>query len=178
MYRIDLNELAVIAAKARGAIDRIYLHWTAGHYESTFEDYHLSITGDGGIYLSTEDLTKVLAHTWHRNTGAIGIALCCCADATIQVDGSFDLGTEAPTPEQIESMAQVVALLSDVLQLPITKEYVLTHAEVGDLDGYGPAFIGTDQFEKWDLWQLKDYDGLWRSGGDVIRGKAIWYLNV
>ena len=78
---------------------------------------------------------------------------------------------------EIEKAAQVRALLADVLDLPVDAEHVLTHAEVGDLDGYGPDKIGTEDFEKWDLWQLPDYDGEWREGGDVLRGKANWYLN-
>lgn len=178
MRKVTLQELAVLAARGRGEIDMLYLHWTAGHYQSVFADYHLNITGDAGIYASTEDLTEVLAHTWRRNTGAIGIALCCCVDAQIWADGHFTLGSEPPTAAQIEMLSRVVALLADVLDLPLTEEHILTHAEVGDLDGYGPASIGTKDFEKWDLWQLPDYDGVWRSGGVVLRGKANWYLNV
>ena len=177
MQKTTLEELAKMAKAAKGSINKLYAHWTAGHYDSTFGDYHLNITGAGDIYLSTDDLTEVLAHTWHRNTGAIGIALCCCVDATINCDGTFSLGSEPPTDLQIEKAAQVIALLADVLALPIDAEHVLTHAEVGDLDGYGPAKIGTEDFEKWDLWQLPDYDGEWREGGDVLRGKANWYLN-
>jgi hypothetical protein len=97
MQKTTLGKLAKMAKAAKGSIDRIYLHWTAGHYDNTFGDYHINITGAGDIYLSTEDLTEVLAHTWHRNTGAIGIAFCCCIDATINCDGTFSLGSEPPT---------------------------------------------------------------------------------
>ena len=176
MQKTTLAELAKMAKAAKGSIDRLYIHWTAGHYDSVFGDYHINITGAGETYLSTDDLTAVLAHTWHRNTGAIGIALCCCVDATINCDGTFSFGSEPPTDLQIEKTAQVIAVLADVLGLPIDAEHVMTHAEVGDLDGYGPAEIGTKDFEKWDLWQLIDYDGEWRGGGEVLRGKANWYL--
>ena len=176
MQKTTLAELAKMAKAAKGSIDRLYIHWTAGHYDSVFDDYHINITGAGETYLSTDDLTEVLAHTWQRNTGAIGIALCCCVDATINCDGTFSFGSEPPTDLQIEKTAQVIAVLADVLGLPIDAEHVMTHAEVGDLDGYGPAEIGTKDFEKWDLWQLIDYDGEWRGGGEVLRGKANWYL--
>ena len=176
MQKTTLTELAKMAKAAKGSIDRLYIHWTAGHYDSVFDDYHINITGAGETYLSTDDLTAVLAHTWHRNTGAIGIALCCCVDATINCDGTFSFGSEPPTDLQIEKTAQVIAVLADVLGLPIDAEHVMTHAEVGDIDGYGPAEIGTKDFEKWDLWQLIDYDGEWRGGGEVLRGKANWYL--
>ncbi|HIU63936.1 MAG TPA: N-acetylmuramoyl-L-alanine amidase [Candidatus Avacidaminococcus intestinavium] len=178
MRKIELQELAQLAKSAKGGIDRIYLHWTAGHYNTLCLDYHLNITGDGDLYLSTPDLRTVLAHTWMRNTGALGLALCCCADAKIYPDGSFNLGTEAPTCWQIEVCARTIALLCDVLEVAIDREHVLTHAEIGDIDGYGPAFLGTHQFEKWDLWYLRDYDEAWRSGGDVLRGKANWYLGT
>ena len=93
MQKTTLEELAKMAKAAKGSINKLYAHWTAGHYDSPFGDYHLNITGAGDIYLSTDDLTEVLAHTWHRNTGAIGIALCCCVDATINCDGTFSLGS-------------------------------------------------------------------------------------
>lgn len=51
----------------------------------------------------------------------------------------------------------------------------MTHAEAADLDGYGPSMAGTPAFERWDLWKLKDYDGVWRSGGAVLRGKGLYY---
>lgn len=175
MEKITLEELSKFAEPAEGKVSKIYLHWTAGYYDSTFDDYHINITGNGDIYLSTEDLTAVLAHTWHRNTGAIGIALCCCIDASIKDDGSFSLGSEPPTQLQIENAAKVVSVLTEVLDLPLDEQHVMTHAEAADLDGYGPAEIGTEYFEKWDLWQLLDYDDEWHSGGNVLRGKAIWY---
>ncbi|MEG2765678.1 MAG: N-acetylmuramoyl-L-alanine amidase [Acidaminococcaceae bacterium] len=175
MRKITLIELVGLCQAAQGKLEKIYLHWTAGHYENLCADYHLNITGKGELYLSTEALTTVLAHTWRRNTGAIGLALCCCFDATIQVDGEFDLGSEPPTQLQLEVAAQVLALLTRELKIPLDADHVLTHAEIADLDGYGPAVRGTADFEKWDLWQLWDYDGQWHFGGDVLRGKAAWY---
>lgn len=47
MREITLQELAALAENAKGEIRRIYLHWTAGHYNNTYDDYHLNITGDG-----------------------------------------------------------------------------------------------------------------------------------
>lgn len=39
--RITLDELRQLAARARGNIDKIYLHWSAGYYHQFFSDYHL-----------------------------------------------------------------------------------------------------------------------------------------
>lgn len=104
---------------------------------------------DGSIYVSTDDFSEVLAHTYHRNTGAIGIALACCAFAT-----SEDLGDEPPTAKQIESMAQVVMTLANALDIPLDKEHFMSHGRAADNeDGiqasepYGPKTT----CERWDL---------------------------
>lgn len=156
-------------------IDHIYLHWTAGHYGQCYDDYHICIDKDGSIYVMCDSFDEVLAHTWHRNRHAIGIALTCCADATCKADGTVDLGTEPPTAEQIEAMAQVVAVLAEEYDIPLdTDEYVMTHDEAAELDGYGHSTT----CEKWDLWYVPDYygaDGALEQGGDLIRGKAAFY---
>lgn len=170
-------------AKAYGRDPKIYLHWSAGHYFHTFNDYHIDITADGKLYLATEDFSDVLAHTYHRNSGAVGIALCCCADATTN-----DLGSEPPTADQIEAMAQVIWKVADALWLTINKDHVMTHGEAGDNedglythDAYGPRstcerwdleFLGTDESPSFNPWAE---DGT--RGGDVLRGKALWYKN-
>ena len=151
---------------------------------STFTDYHVNITGDGKIYVSTDNLADVLAHTYYRNSGSIGISLCCCAGAT-----TSDLGDEPPTPQQIEAIAQAACAVADGLWLTIDREHVMTHGEAADnADGldinypggpYGPQ----NTCERWDLQYLgtdesreytTDYDDP-ATGGNVLRGKANWY---
>jgi hypothetical protein len=143
---------------------KIYLHWSAGHYGSFFPDYHINIDHDGSIYVSTNNLSEVKSHTWKRNTGAIGISLACCYQAT-----SNNLGPEPPTMAQSEAMAQVVAVLCKALDLTIDIKRVMTHAEAADLDDYGPETT----CERWDLWFLPGVDK--GEGGNLIRGKAVWY---
>lgn len=173
--RITLSELRTIARAARGYIDKIYLHWTAGYYHQFSSDYHLCIDEDGAIIATTDDLTTLKAHTWRRNSNAIGIALCCCAEAVAYADGNIDYGPNPPTPEQIDSMAKVVTVLCEELGLAINDSNVLTHCEAAELDDYGPSTT----CERWDLWYLPDLpgDGKMKPGGDVIRGKAIWFEN-
>jgi ribonuclease HI len=190
MRKVTLAELNQLALQAKNnlwdqaqSIDRdvkLYLHWSAGHYGQFFDEYHINIDQDGSIYVSTDNLAVVKSHTYKRNTGAIGIALACCYNATTN-----ELGPEPPTSAQIESMAQVVAVLSKVLDLTIDSYRVMTHAEAANnLDGlnpnyedngypdgkYGPGF----SCERWDLWLLKTGD-VPGSGGNIIRGKGIWY---
>ena len=65
--RITLDELRQLAARARGNIDKIYLHWTAGNYHQFFSDYHLNIDSDGAVMATTDDLTEYKAHTCNHS---------------------------------------------------------------------------------------------------------------
>ena len=192
MKRVTLKDIRTIAEAARptlmaqaqefGRDVKIYLHWTAGRYGQMYDDYHINIDKNGRLWASTDDLSETLAHTWHRNTGSVGVTLCCCYGAD-----TADLGDYPPTAAQIEAMAQVVAVLAKALWLTIDRDRVLTHAEAADnIDGllpvgdeYGPGttcerwdlqYLGTDESPEWTV----DYDDP-RTGGNVLRGKAIWY---
>ena len=170
----SLDTIHCMAKPAYGEIDNIYLHWTAGRYGQAYDDYHICIDKGGEIYVMCDEFTERLNHTWHRNSYAMGIALCCGYDATCNADGTVNLGSEPPTMEQIESLAEVVAALSHDLELPLyNKEYIMTHCEAAEIDGYGPSTT----CERWDLWKLPDYcgDGEMKDGGDLIRGKAAFY---
>lgn len=190
MKRVTLKDIQAMAEKARIQLwkdarnmqrdVKIYLHWTAGRYDTDYPDYHICITGEGKIVLMAP-LTETLPHTWHRNSGSIGVALDCAYGAT-----SGDLGVYPPTAAQIEVMAQVVAALADGLWLTIDKAHVMTHGEAADNeDGleihaqYGPRTT----CERWDLEYLgteespsfNPYATDGSRGGDVLRGKANWY---
>ncbi len=191
MRKITIEELKQLAESAREQIwdlarannrePKIYLHWSAGRYETCFDDYHINITGEGLIYVSTDDLAEILAHTYRRNSGAVGITLCCAYGANTN-----NLGAFPPTPMQIEVMAQVIVAVADALWLTIDKPHVMTHGEAADNeDGiyactpYGPRttcerwdleFLGTSESDKFSPWAI---DG--SRGGDVLRGKANWY---
>lgn len=191
MRQVTLNELYKLASNSRQAIWRLakkynrdpklYLHWSAGHYTQKFDDYHINIDKDGGIFITTTDLAAVLAHTRLRNSGAIGLSIDCCVGATPK-----NLGKEPPTAKQIESMAKCIEVLADALWLTIDINHVLTHGEAGDnVDGlkthkpYGPR----STVERWDLQFLGTkespyYTTNYKSpitGGNVLRGKALWY---
>jgi len=157
-----------MAEAARGAIDKIFLHWSAGHYGQPFPDYHLNIDADGTIIASVDDLTITLSHTWHQNSGAVGVAILCCAFAN-----TTSLGDEPPTEAQIDMMAKVTAELCTGLGILCDFDHVRTHAEQADLDGYGPATT----CERWDLWFLSDGQAR-GSGGNLIRTRAQTYMEV
>lgn len=193
MRQVTLHELGQVAANSREELwatahsaglenPLCVLHWSAGHYGQYFpDDYHVQIDEGGEIYLSTNDLSEVLAHTWHLNRGTVGISLCCAVGANTN-----DLGDEPPTDEQIEVMAQVIAVLCNNLWLTVRDDIVLTHGEAGDSpalydddDLYGPQ----NDCERWDLQYLGTDDSPYyttdysdpHTGGNVLRSKAAWY---
>lgn len=176
----NLEDVRRLAQNAKGFINHVYLHWTAGHYGQCYDDYHVCIDQDGSIYLMCDRFKERKSHTLGRNGGAVAVSLCCCADASVQVDatkyGGVYLGSEPPTAEQIEAMAEVVAVLADEFDLPLdTDENVMTHYEAAKRDGYAP---GQDDDCRWDLWFLPDYygaNGTLDDGGTLIRGKSAWY---
>ena len=178
-------------AKQNNRDPKIYLHWTAGGYDSVFSDYHINITGSGKLYIATTDFSEVLNHTYMRNTGSIGIAACCALNANTN-----DLGSCPPTAQQIEAMSQLICVIADVWDLTIDKQRVMTHGEAADNeDGiypnyeyngcpngmYGPKhncerwdleFLGTSESPKFNPWAT---DGT--RGGDILRGKGNYYRN-
>ena len=191
-YQVTLEDLKGMVENAREAIweqaksqgrnPKVYLHWSAGRYDSVFDDYHINITGAGKIFVTTNDLSEIKSHTWRRNTGSIGISLCCAYDATTN-----DLGEYTPTNIQIETIAKVIDVVATGLWLTINKEHVLTHGEAADNedgiwchDPYGPKngcerwdleFLETAESPKYDPWDEE------HRGGSILRGKAIWYHN-
>ena len=186
MSREDAKQTIQNLINARGSITKVYSHWTAGRYTTPEDLYHVSILGPGGeypdgtLYFTTDDMTEYIGHTYMRNTGAIGVSVCCCFDATVNSIDDFDLGSEPPTAQQLESMKQFMALCSMVLGLPLDIKHFMTHAEAADnLDGehpcepYGPL----NTFEKWDLMKLQDFDGTWMIGGELLRKGATYYVN-
>lgn len=162
MREIDFYEISDYTTEARGKIKRIYLHWSAGTYDGVFSDYHLNITGDGRIYTDMDSLTERKWHTYMRNTGAIGISLCCCYEAK----PPNNYGEYPPTEVQLDMMSKIIAKLCIEIGLPLNYVTVKTHAEVADIDGYG---LGSgDPETKWDLYGM----------GDDIREKANHYYNL
>lgn len=166
---MNLTDLRDEVSKCVGKFDCVYMHWTGGDYDRNESAYNLSIDGDGNLTM-TRPLDEAPAATWMRNYRSIAITLNCCKDAALYSDGRADFGDYPPTDAQIECLAQVIAVISDVSHLPIRKSLFMTHAEAAELDEYGP----NTTCERWDLWTLPQSTE-WGSGGDYIRGKALFY---
>lgn len=144
-YYCDLSNYTT---EARGQVDMIYLHWTAGRYGQHFGDYHLNIDSDGSIWTDMNSFTDFKEHTWHRNSGAIGIAIDACYGASIDTEGNITYGDYPPTQAQMEGLIKVVAKVAYEIGIPVSN--ILTHAEVADIDGYG--LHDSDPDMRWDLY--------------------------
>lgn len=133
------------------SMKRIILHWTAGGYKASSLDrahYHILIEDDGNLVKGTHSIKDNVstadniyaAHTLGRNTGSIGVSVCCMLDAR---EKPFNSGSFPMTKRQWETMAQVTAELCQFYDIEVTPQTVLGHGEVQDL-------IGPDQRGKWD----------------------------
>ena len=170
--QISLAQLLKEARANRGKIKHIYLHWTAGRYDQFFDDYHLNIDGSGRVFRTCSSLDQIKAHTYQRNSGAIGITLCCALGASWQ-GAEPDLGSYPPTTLQLVALAKVVAVLCVGLGLALDEGAVMTHAEAALVDGYGAG--SGDSETRWDLYWVLNGEGKLIRGGDHIRQLAQYY---
>jgi N-acetyl-anhydromuramyl-L-alanine amidase AmpD len=148
------SPLKLPPAEVRGII----LHWTAARYGQSFPDYHFLIDADGTVYQNENAPPGVWTeHTWHRNTGNIGIAAEAMLNATPDNYGSYSY-----TREQLEAICALAAKIAK--KYGIAPINILTHAEAAAQDGYGPG--SGDPETRWDWWHE----------GEKIHQKIAWYL--
>lgn len=174
-----LNEAAKAAAISllaklpdcpHGSLDRIYNHWTVGHYNTDFPEYNIGVANDNGRFhldISGDPRDNAIgvnnhdphSHTYRRNTGALGVS----TDDMVGA-GTHDFGPEPVTLTTIEFLCAANAALAKKYSIDVNgrttrapyagEHTILTHAEAGDLVGsppqyppYGPK----STFERWDL---------------------------
>jgi len=140
-----------LAPKA-GILKRVIMHWTAGTYSVSGLDrkhYHFIIDGDGnevrGDRTPEDNISasdgRYAAHTQGANTGAIGVSVAAMHGAT---QSPFNAGPYPITPKQLDALCGLVSRLCREYGIPITRETVLTHAEV-------QITLGIMQNGKWDI---------------------------
>jgi hypothetical protein len=192
---------AKLPAVPRGAIDRIYGHWTVGHYNQNFGDYngavrfdgkrfHLDVVGDPRDNAIGVNGNEPHPHTFHRNTGAFGFATDDMAGAT-----EHDFGPEPLTVMTLEYLCAGVAAVARAYGIDLSgtstrspfagEPTFLTHAEAADRPGspaqYAPYGPGSTS-ERWDLASFVPFPaGLSATGatakicGDALRARAHAY---
>lgn len=169
-------------------MNRIVMHHTGGEYTPNGLDkraYHRLTTGDGEVIngqfpISANAPGKLVsgayaAHTASLNGGSIGSSLCSMAKAL----WSNPKGSTAafPKPGQVDAFLLDIAKLSKEYNIPVTRETILSHAEV-------EPTLKVKQSGKWDF----DYDIWGKSAvrnaiaiGDELRkeiSRQISYLPV
>ena len=134
------------------SLQRVIMHWTAGGPSASGldkEHYHFIVQQDGQIIAgkmkpednaSTSD-GKYAAHTLNCNTGSIGVALCGMAGAT---ERPFNAGLHPIRWPQIAVMCSLVAKLCRQYSISVSRQTVLSHAEV-------QPTLGIKQRGKWDI---------------------------
>ncbi len=161
--------------EALGKPRLITLHWTAGTHDWTSPHYHWSIKG-GGQVVQTLSMALKGSHTWGRNSGNIGIALCAMADGVpvldaqrracailvaelcgvygLQIDGTLLLPEMEVVGERIQPTGRQRSF-------PV----VADHAVFARADGYYP--------DRWDIGP--EYEPILRAAiayrGDLIGGR-------
>jgi hypothetical protein len=190
-----------------GDLTRVYLHQSAQEYGCADAAYHAVVSLRGGIWQivpshdvrtnarSTFSEVNYAPHTYHRNTGAVAIAV----DGLIgsQVSQN-DFGSEPLQMHEIEHLCAGAAAFcmafgidSGGLSYDADPYYgeptILTHGEAANIVGAPPAYtpyglppIGT--LERWDLTTLVPVpagvmlsDAHAKIVGDELRGRIHYY---
>lgn len=151
-------------------MDRIVWHWSAGGHKANATDkkhYHIIIEGDGKIVRGDHAIsdnestaTPYAAHTRGLNTGSIGVALAGMRQAR---ERPFSAGPSPLTEAQIEVLVDQTASLCRQYNIPVTRQTVLSHAEV-------EPTLGVKQRNKWDITWLP---GMAKVGDPVAIGDAL-----
>lgn len=136
-------------------MQRVVVHWTAGSNRASASDrehYHRLVEYDGTIVKGTEDIADNIvtsdgdyaAHTRNLNSGSIGVAMCGMRGAT---EYPWSAGPSPLTEKQFRAACILIADLCRQYSIPVTRQTVLTHAEV-------QPTLGVRQNGKWDITRL------------------------
>jgi hypothetical protein len=98
----------------------MYLHWTVSPYQCKFTDYNFEIIlvdGKWQMVMTHTPLDNLpgfnnnspASHTWHRNTGAIGISVTGMDGSGV---GVHNYGDDPITIHEIEFMCALAAMIS------------------------------------------------------------------
>lgn len=142
-----------------GKLEFITTHWSASSYSQVFSHYHFCvnynpITKKAGLVQTLSLYTKG-SHTWHRNTGNIGVSM--------MAEGRDASGKLCPVQmPQVELAAKLIAELCIVFNMNI--DNVHGHVYWAAKDGYGPGSGNPET--RVDPGKYEE----------IIHDKAKWYM--
>ncbi|WP_057461302.1 N-acetylmuramoyl-L-alanine amidase [Pseudovibrio sp. POLY-S9] len=133
-------------------LHRIHLHWTgggAGIIDLELMHYNEVIDHEGKVHSGKYPVTmqaayavgKAASHTLNANSGAIGLAIDCMADA---IEQPFSAGSAPMTTSQLKVLTERAAYYCEMFDIPVTRYSVLSHAEI-------QRILGINQKRKWDI---------------------------
>ena len=167
--QIDFMDSDNLAGLDAGKPKKVYMHWTAGGYNSIVGPYHTIFTGDGTMHRRVP-YEQHSDHTYNRNTNSVGLSVAAMAGAA----GNY----QWPKQAQLEGMTNEIARLANEwgwTSSDINIKNVMTHGEAGSNkdgqmmhDNYGPTVWGGTA-ERWDLDQLNPSQQI-GEGGEILRG--------
>lgn len=143
-----------------GNLSRVILNWTGGSYVVSQIDrrhYHEIIAADGtrvpGFFPPEANLPpleagRYAAHARGANIGSIGLAVAAMMNTQ---EVPFRTGPYPVTIAQVEGLCNAVVDYSLRYDIPVTRDTVLTHAEV-------ETALGIPQNHKWDITWLPDME--------------------
>lgn len=142
-------------------MQRIIMHWTAGWHRANPTDraaYHILIEGDGSLVMGDMPISanrapihgRHAAHTLNLNSDSIGVSMCGMVGSQ---ERPFRPGSAPLTERQVEAMVQRVAALAQEYGIPVTRETILSHAEV-------QPTLGVRQRWKWDITWLPGWSAV------------------
>lgn len=134
---------------------RIIVHWTGGGHVPNAKDkahYHILIDGAGALVRGDHSIDDNMntgdgdyaAHTLGLNKQSIAVPLCGMLGAQ---ESPFKPGPQPINQTQWSVLPHVLADLCRHYTIPVTRETVLSHAEV-------QATLGVKQKNKWDIARL------------------------
>lgn len=144
----------------QGRIEKLYLHWSAGDYQTVYPAYHFCIGLDARskpFVAETSDLRLNMrdvgtdpdqpytAHTRGRNSFAAGLSMMCMQDAQPADFGAFPL-----TKNLVDALCYVTAQVAAFYRISADSATIMTHAEAAVIDGY----FGTAPEQRWDIARL------------------------
>ncbi len=167
--QIDFMDSDNLAGLDAGKPKKVYMHWTAGGYNSIVGPYHTIFTGDGTMHRRVP-YEQHSDHTYNRNTNSVGLSVAAMAGAA----GNY----QWPKQAQLDGMTNEIARLANEWgwsSSDINIKNVMTHGEAGSNkdgqymhDNYGPTVWGGTA-ERWDLDQLNPSQQI-GEGGEILRG--------
>jgi len=145
------------------SVTHAYYHWSANRYDMAYPDYNVNVILQNGAWVPVYTTSVLLnatnplrtgyaAHTYLRNSFAVGICVAAMLNATPSNFGDFPVQIH-----QLEMLCAAGAAICAKYDIDSTDpSLVMTHAEAAIADGYYVTDQPADGITRWDLARFAD----------------------